>query len=112
MNLREAANDLGVHESTVSRLTTGKFMETPYGIFELKYFFSSSIVNNSGENFSSQSIKQKIKKIIKLEDKSKPFSDNEIKRILLEEGVSLARRTVAKYRESINLFSSSERKTK
>ena len=112
MNLKEIANDLSVHESTVSRLTNGKFMETPYGVFELKYFFSSSIVNNSGEDFSSQSIKQKIKKIIKSEDKSKPFSDNEIKRILLEEGVSLARRTVAKYRESLNLFSSSERKTK
>ena len=64
MNLKEVANDLGVHESTVSRLTNGKFMETPYGVFELKYFFSSSIVNNDGEDFSSQSIKQKIKKIM------------------------------------------------
>ena len=66
MNLKEVANDLGVHESTVSRLTNGKFMETPYGVFELKYFFSSSIVNIRGEDFSSQSIKQKIKKIIKV----------------------------------------------
>ena len=112
MNLREAANDLGVHESTVSRLTTGKFMETPYGIFELKYFFSSSIINHAGEDFSSQSIKQKIKKIIKSEDKLKPFSDNKITKILAEEGIHLARRTVTKYRESLNLFSSSERKTK
>ena len=112
MNLREAANDLGVHESTISRLTTGKFMETPYGIFELKYFFSSSIINHAGEDFSSQSIKQKIKKIIKSEDKLKPFSDNKITKILAEEGIYLARRTVTKYRESLNLFSSSERKTK
>ena len=96
MNLREAANDLGVHESTVSRLTTGKFMETPYGIFELKYFFSSSIINHAGEDFSSQSIKQKIKKIIKSEDKLKPFSDNKITKILAEEGIHLARRTVTK----------------
>jgi len=112
MNLKEVANDIGVHESTVSRLTAGKFMETPYGVFELKYFFSSSIINNSGENFSSQSIKQKIKKIIKSENKLKPFSDNKITKILAEEGVNLARRTVTKYRQSLNLFSSSERKTK
>ena len=112
MNLKEVANDLGVHESTVSRLTNGKYMETPYGVFELKYFFSSSIVNNDGEDFSSQSIKQKIKKIIKSEDKSKPLSDNKITKILAEEGINLARRTVTKYRESLNLFSSSQRKTK
>ena len=112
MNLKEVANDLGVHESTVSRLTNGKFMETPYGVFELKYFFSSSIVNIDGEDFSSQSIKQKIKKIIKCEDKLKPFSDNKITKILAEEGINLARRTVTKYRESLNLLSSSQRKTK
>ena len=112
MNLKEVANDLGVHESTVSRLTNGKYMETPYGVFELKYFFSSSIVNIDGEDFSSQSIKQKIKKIIKYEDKLKPFSDNKITKMLAGEGINLARRTVTKYRESLNLLSSSQRKTK
>lgn len=110
MNLKEVATDLGVHESTVSRLTNGKYIETPYGIFELKFFFSSSIKNEDGKDFSSKSIKEKIKKIISSENKKNPFSDNKIKDILKNEGINVARRTVSKYRESLNIESSSKRK--
>jgi len=110
MNLKEVATDLGVHESTVSRLTNGKYIETPYGIFELKFFFSSSIKNEDGKDFSSKSIKEKIKKIISSENKKNPFSDNKIKDILKNEGIDVARRTVSKYRESLNIESSSKRK--
>ena len=112
MNLNEVAKDINVHESTVSRLTNGKYIETPYGVFELKFFFSSSIINDFGDNFSSVSIKEKIKKIIHSEDKSNPFSDEKIVGLLSNQNIKLARRTVAKYRESLNLMSSSKRKTK
>ena len=112
MNLNEVAKDINVHESTVSRLTNGKYIETPYGVFELKFFFSSSIINDFGDNFSSVSIKEKIKKIIHSEDKSNPFSDEKIVGLLSNENIKLARRTVTKYRESLNLMSSSKRKTK
>ena len=112
MNLNEIAKDINVHESTVSRLTNGKYIETPYGVFELKFFFSSSIINDFGDNFSSVSIKEKIKKIIHSEDKSNPFSDEKIVGLLSNQNIKLARRTVAKYRESLNLMSSSKRKTK
>ena len=112
MNLSDVAVDIDVHESTISRLTNGKYIETPYGIFELKFFFSSSIINVSGHNFSSTSIKEKIKKIIKAENKLKPHSDGEITDLLSTQGINLARRTVAKYRESLNFESSSKRKTK
>ena len=112
MNLKEVAIDINVHESTVSRLTNGKYIETPYGVFELKFFFSSSIINKKGINFSSVSIKEKIKKIISSEDKLNPYSDEKIVSLLAVHGIKLARRTVAKYRESLNLESSSKRKTK
>ena len=112
MNLKEIAEIVNVHESTVSRLTNGKYMETPYGIFELKFFFSSSLNNNFGTNFSSKSITEKIKKIINSEDKSKPYSDDKITAILSKENINIARRTVAKYRESLKIESSSKRKTK
>ena len=112
MSLKEAALEINVHESTISRLTNGKYIETPYGIFELKFFFSSSIANDLGENLSSQSIKEKIKKIIKSEDKLKPYSDEKIVKILKLDGINIARRTVTKYRESLKFESSSKRKTK
>ena len=112
MNLNKVAKDINVHESTVSRLTNGKYIETPYGVFELKFFFSSSIINDFGDNFSSVSIKEKIKKIIHSEDKSNPFSDEKIVGLLSNQNIKLARRTVTKYRESLNLMSSSKRKTK
>ena len=112
MNLKEIAVLMDVHESTISRLSNGKYMETPYGVFELKFFFSSSIQNIDGSDFSSKSIKEKIKNIINSENKKSPYSDNKIKDILFKENINLARRTVAKYRESLNFESSSKRKTK
>ena len=112
MNLKEIAILMNVHESTISRLSNGKYMETPYGVFELKFFFSSSIQNIDGSDFSSKSIKEKIKNIINSENKKSPYSDNKIKDILFKENINLARRTVAKYRESLNFESSSKRKTK
>ncbi len=112
MNLKSVANDLKVHESTVSRLTNGKYMETPYGIFELKFFFSSSLQNEDGKGFASNSIKEKIRKIILSENKKAPFSDNKIKDILKKNGIDIARRTITKYRESLNIDSSSKRKNK
>ena len=107
--LSDVADDINVHESTVSRLTNGKYID---GVFELKFFFSSSIINDFGDNFSSVSIKEKIKKIIHSEDKSNPFSDEKIVGLLSNQNIKLARRTVTKYRESLNLMSSSKRKTK
>ena len=112
MNLKDVADDLNVHESTVSRLTNGKYMETPYGIFELKFFFSSSLINEDGKGFSSNSIKEKIRKIILHENKKAPYSDNRIKDILKKNGIDIARRTITKYRESLNIDSSSKRKDK
>ena len=112
MNLKDVADDLNVHESTVSRLTNGKYMETPYGIFELKFFFSSSLINEDGKGFSSNSIKEKIRKIILHENKKAPYSDNRIKDILKKNGIDIARRTITKYRDSLNIDSSSKRKDK
>ena len=112
MNLKDVADDLNVHESTVSRLTNGKYIETPHGIFELKFFFSSSLINEDGKGFSSNSIKEKIRKIILNENKRAPYSDNKIKNILKKNGIDIARRTITKYRESLNIDSSSKRKDK
>ena len=112
LNLNEVAKEIGVHESTVSRLTTGKYIETPYGVFELKFFFSTYIKNDSGENVSSSSIKEKIKILIKSENKAKPLSDEKIVNLLKKENINIARRTVSKYRIQLNYESSSKRKTK
>ena len=112
MKLQDIADDIKMDISTISRSTRGKYVDTPYGIFELKFFFSSSIINDFGDNFSSVSIKEKIKKIIHSEDKSNPFSDEKITDLLSNQNIKLARRTVAKYRESLNLMPSSKRKTK
>ena len=112
LKLNEVAKEIGVHESTVSRLTTEKYIETPYGVFELKYFFSRYITNDSGENISSSLIKEKIKEIIKTENKAKPFSDEKIVNLLKKDNINIARRTVSKYRIGLNFESSSKRKTK
>ena len=112
LKLNEVAKEIGVHESTVSRLTTEKYIETPYGVFELKYFFSRYITNDSGENISSSLIKEKIKEIIKSENKAKPFSDEKIVNLLKKDNINIARRTVSKYRIGLNFESSSKRKTK
>jgi RNA polymerase sigma-54 factor len=108
--LREIAEEVELHESTVSRVTTNKFMLTPRGLFELKYFFSSHVATTSGGEASSIAIRAKIKKLVSEENPRKPLSDNIIANLLKEDGIDVARRTVAKYRESLHIPSSSERK--
>lgn len=110
MVLRDVADEVGLHESTVSRVTTQKFMHTPQGIFELKYFFSSHVGTSSGGECSSTAIRAMIKKLVSQEDPRKPLSDNKIADMLLDQGIEVARRTIAKYRESLNIPSSSDRK--
>ncbi|MDR2459544.1 MAG: RNA polymerase factor sigma-54 [Deltaproteobacteria bacterium] len=108
--LRDVADDLGFHESTISRVTTNKYVDTPRGIFELKYFFDSPINRFQGESLSSESVKNRIKQIITAEDPKKPLSDQRIVEILRGSNIKIARRTVAKYREILGVGSSSERK--
>jgi RNA polymerase sigma-54 factor len=108
--LRDVANDIGMHESTVSRVVTNKYMHTPQGVFEMKYFFHSGINSLYGESVSSVTIKQRIRKIIENEDPRKPLSDSKIVSILQHEGLELARRTIAKYREELKIPTSNQRK--
>ncbi len=108
--LRDVANDIGMHESTVSRVVNNKYMHTPQGVFEMKYFFHSGISSSYGESVSSVTIKQRIKKIIEGEDLKKPLSDSKIVSILQNEGLILARRTIAKYREELKIPTSNQRK--
>jgi RNA polymerase sigma-54 factor len=108
--LRDVANDIGMHESTVSRVVNNKYMHTPQGVFEMKYFFHSGISSSYGENVSSVTIKQRIKKIIEVEDAKRPLSDSKIVSILQKEGLVLARRTIAKYREELRIPTSNQRK--
>ncbi|MCX7822327.1 MAG: RNA polymerase factor sigma-54 [Syntrophobacterales bacterium] len=110
MVLRDVAMDVGMHESTISRVTANKYMQTPHGLFEMKYFFNSSIQREAGEDVASETVKEKIRAIIKAEDPSNPYSDQEIVNILKEEGIIIARRTVAKYREIMNILPSHKRK--
>lgn len=108
--LRDVANDIGMHESTVSRVVTNKYMHTPQGVFEMKFFFHSGISSSYGESVSSVTIKQRIRKIIENEDARKPLSDSKIVSILQREGLVLARRTIAKYREELKIPTSNQRK--
>jgi RNA polymerase sigma-54 factor len=108
--LRDVANDIGMHESTVSRVVTNKYMHTPQGVFEMKYFFHSGISSSYGEAVSSVTIKQRIRKIIEQEDARKPLSDSKIVSMLQKEGLDLARRTIAKYREELKIPTSNQRK--
>ncbi len=108
--LRSVADEVGLHESTVSRVTNQKYMLTPRGLFELKYFFSSHVGTNSGGECSSTAIRAMIKKLVSQENPRKPLSDNKIADLLQEQGIEVARRTIAKYRESLNIPSSSDRK--
>jgi len=110
MVLREVAEDISLHECTVSRVTNNKYMHTPHGIFELKFFFTSGITAGDGDSVSSKSIKNMIKDIIQNEDKSKPLSDEKIAQILASQKLYIARRTIAKYREELNFLPSSKRK--
>ncbi len=108
--LRDVADDIGMHESTVSRVTTNKYVHTPRGTYELKYFFNSSITNLDGDDLASEAVKAKIREIIANEDEKKPFSDAKIVTILAEDAIEIARRTVAKYREMMGILSSAKRK--
>ena len=110
MTLKDVAESLGIHESTVSRATSNKFVQTPRGVYELKYFFSSELFTDTGKMVSSKVIMKMIEECIKEENTNKPMSDNEISKYFTSKGVSVARRTVTKYREKINIPNSSERK--
>jgi RNA polymerase sigma-54 factor len=110
LNLRDVADDIGMHESTVSRVTTNKYVHTPQGIYELKYFFNSSISRFEGEAVASESVKEKIRKIIADEDPGKPMSDQRIAEVLKSANIDIARRTVTKYREAMNILSSTQRR--
>ncbi len=109
MILRDVAEAIEMHESTVSRVTTNKYMLTPRGIFEFRYFFSSHVAGDEGDQ-SSTAVRAKIRKLIAAENPEKPLSDNQIAKILSDDGINVARRTVAKYREAMKILSSSERK--
>src|SRR5437764_3126229 len=108
--LRDVAEDIGMHESTVSRVTTNKYVHTPQGIYELKYFFNSSISRTSGDDIASEAVKLKIKQIIGSESPQSPHSDQRIVELLKDQNIEIARRTVAKYREQLRILSSSKRR--
>ena len=108
--LREIADELGLHESTISRVTTAKFMATPQGTFELKYFFGSGLVTESGGNASSTAVRALIRQFIAAESANKPLSDNQLSDMLKEQGIGCARRTVAKYREGLKIAPTSLRR--
>jgi RNA polymerase sigma-54 factor len=108
--LRNIADDVEMHESTISRVVTNKYMHSHRGIFEMKYFFGSSIQRTSGDNIASKSVKEEIKQLVGKEDPKKPYSDCEIVDLLKGKGIDIARRTVAKYREMIGILPSSKRK--
>ncbi|MBT5483800.1 MAG: RNA polymerase factor sigma-54, partial [Gammaproteobacteria bacterium] len=108
--LHDIAEAVGMHESTISRVTTQKYMHTPRGIFELKYFFSSHVGTEGGGECSSTAIRALIKKLVAAENPQKPLSDSKITQVLSDQGINIARRTIAKYRESLSIAPSNERK--
>jgi RNA polymerase sigma-54 factor len=110
LNLRDVANDIEMHESTISRVTTSKYVHTPQGIFELKYFFNSSINRVVGEAVASEAVKERIRKLITAEDPRRPLSDQRIAEMLKSANIDIARRTVTKYREQLNILSSVKRR--
>ncbi len=110
--LREVADDIGMHESTVSRVVNNKYVHTPRGVYELKYFFRSGLASAHGDDVSSLAVKEKIRKLCSEESPAKPYSDATIVKILTREGIQIARRTVAKYREELGIPSSSKRRKK
>ncbi|MFN2375508.1 MAG: RNA polymerase factor sigma-54 [Candidatus Binatia bacterium] len=110
MVLKDVAGDIGMHESTISRATSGKYVHTPQGIFELKWFFTSSLHSSTGDDVSSESVRRKILDIVAAEDPRQPFSDQFICEKLAKENIDIARRTVAKYREGLGILPSSKRK--
>jgi RNA polymerase sigma-54 factor len=110
LSLRDVGEDIGMHESTISRVTTNKYVETPQGLFELKFFFHSGIASGDGEMVSSVSVKKMIQDLLANEDAAKPLSDQEVAQILKGRGLTIARRTVAKYREELGILPSHQRR--
>ena len=110
MVLRSVAEEVEMHESTISRVTTRKFMHTPRGIYEFKYFFSSHVSTETGGECSATAIRAIIKKLVAAENPVKPLSDSKMAKILAEQGIKVARRTIAKYREAMSIAPSNERK--
>ena len=101
--LKSVAEEINMDISTVSRVTNGKYVQTPWGVYELKYFFSDKITNNFGEKVSTKNIKLLIEQIINNEDKNNPLSDEIISKLVYEEGLTIARRTISKYREQLKI---------
>jgi RNA polymerase sigma-54 factor len=110
MILRDVAEEVGMHESTISRVTSNKYVATPRGLFELKYFFNSAIKRDDEDDIASESVKQAIKKLIDVEEPRHPHSDQKLVELLAQQRIVIARRTVAKYREMLGILSSSKRK--
>lgn len=108
--LQDVADDVGVHMSTVSRVTTNKYVHTPHGLFELKYFFGAGVRQGSGEDMAGEAIRDRIRQLVADEDTAKPMSDQALATLLKAEGIAVARRTVAKYREALGILPSSKRK--
>jgi RNA polymerase sigma-54 factor len=103
MILEDVANEIGMDISTVSRAVNSKYVECPFGIYELKFFFSSSITTDSGDEVSNKEVKKVLKEIIDNEDKSKPYSDEKLEKLMKDRGYDIARRTIAKYREQLGI---------
>ncbi|HET7903364.1 MAG TPA: RNA polymerase sigma-54 factor, partial [Candidatus Eisenbacteria bacterium] len=110
LTLQQIANHIGMHESTVSRVTTQKYVQTPRGVFELKYFFSSGLHTEDGDDVSAKVAKEKILALVNDEDKRDPLSDQRIAELLKEQGLKIARRTVAKYREALRILPARSRR--
>jgi RNA polymerase sigma-54 factor len=110
MILKDVAEAVGMHESTISRVSANKYMHTPRGVVEFRYFFSSQLAGTDGSSQSSTAIKARIRRLIGQENPAKPLSDSALAKMLVNEGVNVARRTVAKYREALRIAPSSERK--
>ncbi len=111
MNMAQVAETVGVHETTVSRAVSGKYMATPHGLFEMKYFFTSGYETESGESLSNTSVKQALARIVENENPKKPLSDEKLMQALEQEGIRIARRTIAKYRDALNILPSHLRKS-
>jgi RNA polymerase sigma-54 factor len=110
LTLQDVASEISMHESTVSRVTNGKYVQTPRGVFELKFFFSSGLGTSEGDDISSKAAREKILRLVEHEDKGKPLSDQKLADTLKAEGIDIARRTVAKYREQLGISSARMRK--
>jgi RNA polymerase sigma-54 factor len=104
LTLQQVARQIGMHESTVSRVTTQKYVQTPRGVFELKFFFSSGLTTDDGEDVSAKTARDRIKNLIAEEDAKDPLSDQKIAEVLHQDGLNIARRTVAKYREQLRIL--------